>query len=152
MRILSKSFFSNLDKNAAVAVDCDAANFAHNHFSYVSSNYYKLSEEIYPFYDHFLARELNPFTKRIQDYVFRFFEAGLIEVFKKEYDDFLRQFRLKMRTVLNEEESVLLFDDIFLTFDDLFGTFKILLIGFSVASLAFILEWLWFFAVKYIRF
>ncbi len=126
----------------ALILSCEHINHHFDNDPNVSSVYYKVKGNIYPFYKVFMTRRSNPFTKRIQEYVSSFFESGITDYFERQFD-LVQNWKVKSEQM--EKNG----NQIYLGFDDLYDTYYILLIGYCIASFVFVLEWLNFIIRKF---
>jgi hypothetical protein len=134
------TFLTSADDKMAMVAGCSMMETWHNFFNNVSDSFYKLRTPMISFYLKSITRKSNPFYRRIQEYILRIFESGILQYFQRKFgvvlDKHLGTIGDKPDFSDDDDPDVEL-----LKFEDLLGVFNILLVGFSVASLVFALEW-----------
>jgi hypothetical protein len=141
---ITKNISKILDKKSALLVPCHVTNYISVFLQRTeqSTGYYKMKEQVYPYYLQYITRKTNPFAEKIREYSLGFFESGISGHLNEEYENLLR---MAVDKWLGTDPSQYGDAESYLSLDDLFGIFKILLIGYGVATFVFILEWIWIF-------
>jgi hypothetical protein len=146
VEFITYEFVDNLNETSTLVINCEIVDTILNNNLRAALNFFKLNQPIYSYYNPFFTRESNPFANRIQEYVFRFFESGLLNQYKIFFDRISKTENIQVKAYLESVSN----QQNFLNFNDLFKTTIILLIGYSIATFVFALECITF-RIKKIR-
>jgi hypothetical protein len=117
-------------------------------FSYrnLSEPFYRMKRPMISFYLKSITRKTNPFAQRMQEYVWRLFDVGILAYFKFKFDMVFDESMVEYRDSLNDfsDDEIALNDDEsfeeILKLSDLLEISYILLIGYGLSTFMFALE------------
>jgi hypothetical protein len=144
------TFLTSSDDKMAMVAACKKVETWHKIFNNVSDSFYKLRTPMISFYLKSVTRKSNPFARRIQEYILKVFESGILQYFQRKFGVVLNKHLKTIRDVPDFPDD----DDPdveLLKFEDLLGIFNILLVGFGFATLVFSLEWSHFLIKKWLK-
>jgi hypothetical protein len=147
---MTKYTYTNLsvlaDENIVFVTPCSLIRYYQFSFRNISESFYQLKTPMISFYLKSITRKTNPFAKRMQEYIWRLFDVGILAYFKSQfdiiYDESLVEYRDSLYDLsdddilFNEDETI----GEVLKLNDLLEISYILLIGYGLSTIIFVVE------------
>jgi hypothetical protein len=138
----NESVLLNANGKMALVADCLITKHCHEFYPETNKAFYRMKRPMFSFYLKLLTRKSNPFAQRMQEYILRLFESGILSIFQSRFDELydknLEEDTNYHPSLENSFEGILLLND-------LLEISYILLIGFGLSASVFALELAWFF-------